>query len=93
MQLAGLDVFDVRQKPAAIREEYGAGTFATGCLLVRRLVERGVRYVHVGFGGWRRAAARTAPRWTGEVVNDILAGVSRAMLAQWKRIAAGAPAG
>ena len=52
MQFAALDAFDVRKEPAAIREEYGAGTFATGCLLARRLVERGVRYVHVGFGGW-----------------------------------------
>src|SRR6185369_10427151 len=31
---------------------YGTGNFANGCLLARRLVERGVRYVHVGSGGW-----------------------------------------
>src|SRR5258708_33880845 len=52
MQFAALDAFDVRKEPTAIREEYGTSTFATGCLLARRLVERGVRYVHVGSGGW-----------------------------------------
>ncbi len=35
-----------------IREEYGSSPFANGCLLARRLVERGVRFVHVGSGGW-----------------------------------------
>jgi hypothetical protein len=52
MQFAALDAFDVRKEPDSIREEYGSGSFATGCLLARRLVERGVRYVHVGAGGW-----------------------------------------
>jgi hypothetical protein len=52
MQFAALEAFDVRKEPLAIREEYGMGTFANGCLLARRLVERGVRYVHVGFSGW-----------------------------------------
>ena len=52
MQFAALEAFDVRHEPAVIREEYGQGTFANGCLLARRLVERGVRYVHVGSGGW-----------------------------------------
>jgi len=52
MQFAALDAFDVRLEPQSIREEYGTGQFANGCLLARRLVERGVRYVHVGNGGW-----------------------------------------
>lgn len=52
MQFAALEAFDVRKEPTSIREEYGNGNFATGCLLARRLVERGVRYVHVGSGGW-----------------------------------------
>jgi Protein of unknown function (DUF1501) len=52
MQFAALDAFDVRNEPTSIREEYGSGAFANGCLLARRLVERGVRYVHVGSGGW-----------------------------------------
>lgn len=50
MQFEALDVFDVRREPATVREEYGSTPFANGCLLARRLVERGVRYVHVYYG-------------------------------------------
>jgi hypothetical protein len=50
MQFEALDVFDVRKEPAAIRTEYGSTPFATGCLLARRLVERGVRYIHINNG-------------------------------------------
>jgi hypothetical protein len=52
LQAAAMDAFDIRKEPEAIRVAYGAGTFANGCLLARRLVERGVRFVHVGLGGW-----------------------------------------
>jgi hypothetical protein len=52
MQFAAMDAFDARKEPESVREEYGTGPFANGCLLARRLVERGVRYVHVGLGGW-----------------------------------------
>ena len=50
MQFEALDVFDVRNEPEAIRDEYGSTPFANGCLLARRLVERGVRYVHLYYG-------------------------------------------
>lgn len=50
MQFEALDVFDVRTEPAKIRDEYGKTPFANGCLLARRLVERGVRYVHLYYG-------------------------------------------
>jgi uncharacterized protein (DUF1501 family) len=50
MQFAALDIFDVRKEPAAVREEYGSTPFANGCLLARRLVEQGVRSVHVYYG-------------------------------------------
>ena len=50
MQFEALDVFDVREEPEKIREEYGCTPFANGCLLARRLVEKGVRYVHVYYG-------------------------------------------
>jgi hypothetical protein len=51
MQFEALDVFDIRKESQAIRTEYGNSNFADGCLLARRLVERGVRYVHLYFGG------------------------------------------
>ena len=50
MQFEALDVFDVGNEPAPVREEYGNTPYARGCLLARRLVERGVRYVHVYYG-------------------------------------------
>ena len=52
MQFAAGDAFDVRKEPQSIREEYGPGEFATGCLLARRLVERGVRFVQLSLGDW-----------------------------------------
>ncbi|MBM3726290.1 MAG: DUF1501 domain-containing protein [Acidobacteria bacterium] len=50
MQFAALDVFDLAGEPAHIRRLYGSSQFANGCLLARRLVERGVRTVHVYYG-------------------------------------------
>jgi hypothetical protein len=50
MQSEATDAFDIRKEPEAIRKEYGSTTFANGCLLARRLVERGVRSVHVYYG-------------------------------------------
>ncbi len=39
--------FDLSQEPNELREAYGKGTFGQGCLLARRLVERGVPFVEV----------------------------------------------
>jgi hypothetical protein len=50
MQFTASDAFDVRKETEATRAEYGTTPFANGCLLARRLVERGVRYVQVHFG-------------------------------------------
>jgi len=56
MQMAVPDVMDIRQEPASIVEQYGAqpgaSSFANNCLLARRLVERGVRYVQLYDWGW-----------------------------------------
>nr|WP_240911294.1 DUF1501 domain-containing protein [Paludisphaera soli] len=56
MQASVPDVMDVSREPEAIREEYGAtpgaASFANNCLLARRLVERGVRYVQLFDWGW-----------------------------------------
>ena len=49
MQSEAVDLFDVRKEPQTIREEYGETPFGNGCLLARRLVESGVRYVHVNY--------------------------------------------
>lgn len=50
MQFEALDVFDVGNEPQSVRDDYGHTPFANGCLLARRLVEQGVRYVHLYYG-------------------------------------------
>jgi hypothetical protein len=50
MQSQAMDAFDVRKESAATQARYGSGDFARGCLMARRLVERGVRMVQVYFG-------------------------------------------
>ena len=47
-----LAAFDVQQEPEAIRERYGSSGFGRSCLLARRLVEAGVPFIEVDFGGW-----------------------------------------
>jgi hypothetical protein len=47
-----LQCFDLDKEPAELREKYGRNRFGQGCLLARRLIEGGVRYVEVESGGW-----------------------------------------
>ena len=44
--------FDLRQEAAELREAYGKNRFGQSCLLARRLIEAGVRFVTVTDGGW-----------------------------------------
>jgi hypothetical protein len=44
--------FDLEQEPAQRRDAYGRSVFGQGCLVARRLVERGVPFVEVAMGGW-----------------------------------------
>ncbi|MEM9703140.1 MAG: DUF1501 domain-containing protein [Planctomycetota bacterium] len=49
LRLAGPEfssIFDLNDEPAALRSEYGS-EFGQRCLLARRLIERGVRFVEV----------------------------------------------
>ncbi len=52
MRSDDLVAFDVMKEPGEVRERYGKGGFGEGCLLARRLVESGVRFVEVDLGGW-----------------------------------------
>ncbi len=56
MQVAVPDVMDISQESKATREAYGAQpgapSFANNCLLARRLIERGVRFVQLFDWGW-----------------------------------------
>ena len=44
--------FDIKAEPAAIRDEYGRHQAGQRMLLARRLVEAGVRFVTLSYGGW-----------------------------------------
>jgi len=57
MQSAAPELIDLSQETEHTRESYGiekdpTKSFGTMCLLARRMVERGVRYVHLVDGGW-----------------------------------------
>jgi hypothetical protein len=41
------DAFDLGREPAAVRERYGANLFGQSCVLARRLVEAGTRFVQI----------------------------------------------
>jgi hypothetical protein len=44
--------FDVRKEDAKMREAYGQTQFGQQCLMARRLVEAGVPWVSIHWGGW-----------------------------------------
>lgn len=44
--------FDLNQEPDQVRDAYRRDGFGQSCLLARRLVESGVRFVTVSHGGW-----------------------------------------
>jgi hypothetical protein len=50
MQFEAQDAFDVSNESDTTQKAYGTGQFANGCLVARRLVERGVRMVQVYYG-------------------------------------------
>jgi Protein of unknown function (DUF1501) len=47
MQKQAMQTFDISREPESVRKMYGDTTFAKSCLLARRLVEDGVRFVTV----------------------------------------------
>ena len=47
-----IDAFDISDEPQKLRQQYGENSFGEGCLLARRLVERGVTFVEVRSGNW-----------------------------------------
>ncbi len=44
--------FDLGDEKKELRDQYGRNLFGQGCLLARRLVERGVPFVEVTLDGW-----------------------------------------
>ena len=56
MQTSVPDLVDVNDEPQHVLDMYGAkpgdGSFASNCLLARRLAERGVRFIQLYHRGW-----------------------------------------
>ncbi|MCB1133414.1 MAG: DUF1501 domain-containing protein, partial [Verrucomicrobiae bacterium] len=56
MQSSATDAFDISKEPEWVHQLYGTQpgkeAFANNCLLARRLVDHGVRFVQVQLGGW-----------------------------------------
>ena len=60
MRSAAAKAFELEEEPAAVRDAYGRTAFGQGCLLARRLVERGVPFVEVTLSS---AAGAMAAGW------------------------------
>lgn len=45
-------VFDLSEEKEELRARYGRNKFGQSCLVARRLIEQGVKYVTINYGGW-----------------------------------------
>ena len=52
MDSSKIDAFDLASETEATKKAYGDTDFGRGCLVARRLVERGVKFVEVVLDGW-----------------------------------------
>lgn len=56
MQMSVPELMDMSDEPQHVLDMYGAtpgdGSYASNCLLARRLAERGVRFIHLYHRGW-----------------------------------------
>jgi hypothetical protein len=84
MQTSVPDLVDMSKEPANVLEMYGAtpgdGSFASNCLLARRLAERGVRFIQLYHRDWDHHSgvkanvvtkAQETDRPTAALINDL----------------------
>jgi hypothetical protein len=64
------NAFDLSKEPRQLRERYGLNTFGQSCLLARRLIEAGTRFVEVN---WPKVANSDNHSW------DVHTGLSKRM--------------
>jgi hypothetical protein len=69
MQASVPELTDFSRESASVLERYGPdvrtpGTFAYNCLMARRLVERGVRFVQLMHAGWDQHSSLTTELYT-----------------------------
>ena len=73
MKSKDLVAFDLTQEDSKTRDGYGHDPFGQGCLLARRLVERGVRFVEVTHGYWDSHSANFV------ITPDLCGGLDRGL--------------
>ncbi len=84
MQASVPDLMDMSKEPASVLDLYGAkpgdGSFASNCLLARRLAERGVRFIQLYHRDWDHhggvkdgiaAKAQEVDRPTAALITDL----------------------
>ena len=81
--------FDIHSEDPRLRDRYGRNSLGQGCLLARRLIEGGVRFVTVTDGGWdthqdnfKAMKARLLPRLDAAVSRLVQDLSDRGMLDQ-----------
>lgn len=62
--------FDLSAEPEKLRESYGRHTYGQSCLLARRLVESGVRFVNVYFSNSIGGQSTTSGGWDTHGFNN-----------------------
>jgi hypothetical protein len=74
MRSSAVKAFNLEDEPAKLRDAYGRNLFGQGCLLARRLVERGVPFIEITLDGWdthqqnfeqvKRLSGNLDPAWS-----------------------------
>ena len=74
MKSEDLKAFDLSGEKDEIRDRYGRVPFGQACLLAKRLVQNGVRFVEVDFGGWDTHGDNfTRVKEKGQILDQALA--------------------
>lgn len=63
--------FDLSSEPVNVRERYGRTTYGQGCLLARRLVEVGVKFVTVYFAASIGGQSKVSGGWDTHGFNNV----------------------
>ncbi len=68
-----LKAFDIKEERQEVRDYYGNNRIGQACLLARRMVEKGVRFVEVEHGGWdhHNDIFKSVPNMLGELDNAL----------------------
>jgi hypothetical protein len=87
MQASVPQLTDMSDEPAHIVEQYGCtpgdGSFASNCLLARRLAERGVRFIQLYHRGWdHHGGVKAGVAYTAKLVDQATAALVKDLQAR-----------